>query len=466
MPQICPTCQKEFAHLAVHLNKKKKCSPPSDEPTIAVLVKKVDELAARLDDIEKRLNTVTEENTIVENDQNAISLFSGAGGDTCGIERAGLTVVAFNEFNDAATRTHLEMFPKSVQIVNAEGKSDIKKVPDSVFAAFKGKVNLVFAGFPCQGFSHAGKKKHDDTRNELVHEFARVARVIQPEWIIGENVKGLMSRKGKDPHGPADAPLRPVIDIIRDLFERTGYRITYKVIDVTEIGVPQHRKRLIIVGHRGTQYPHMPWESLTPASTPPKTSVRAFLDSHLRGAMEIPALYKPQEQPEYYWVPTTETEPVGAPHTNLVRLADGVRSPSKQERETDPTIAGHIVEPAGLISYGVRKGSYYGMILNPDTACNTIISNYNLCPRLFVGLYNPTTRKYYARCMTPKELGQIQGFPANYRWKGNEKEQIAQIGNAVPPPLAERIVRSLSRVEFKDTPQTAADTTTDESDDE
>jgi DNA (cytosine-5)-methyltransferase 1 len=106
------------------------------------------------------------------------------------------------------------------------------------------------------------------------------------------------------------------------------------------------------------------------------------------------------------------------------------------------------------------------MILNPDTACNTIISNYNLCPRLFVGLYNPTTRKYYARCMTPKELGQIQGFPANYRWKGNEKEQIAQIGNAVPPPLAERIVRSLSRVEFKDTPQTAADTTTDESDDE
>ena len=421
-----------------------------------------------MNDIVRSLGVRQEENTIVENAQHAISLFSGAGGDTCGIERAGFTVVAFNEFNDAATRTHLEMFPKSVAIVN-EGKSDIKKVPDSVFAAYKGKVNLVFAGFPCQGFSHAGKKKHDDARNELVHEFARVARVVQPEWIIGENVKGLLSRNGKDPHGPADAPLRPVIDIIRDLFERNGYRITYKVIDVTEIGVPQHRKRLIIVGHRGTQYPHMPWKSLAPASTRPRTSVRAFLDSHLRGAMEIPPLYKPQEQPEYYWVPTAETEPTGAPHTNLVRLAGGVRNPSKQERDTDPSLTGQIIEPAGLISYGVRKGGYHGMILNPDAACNTIISNYNLCPRLFVGLYNPTTRKYYARCMTPKELGQIQGFPADYRWQGDEKEQIAQIGNAVPPPLAERIVRSLSRVEFKDTPQladTEAAAEADESDGE
>ena len=55
--------------------------------------------------------------------------------------------------------------------------------------------------------------------------------------------------------------------------------------------------------------------------------------------------------------------------------------------------------------------------------------------------------------MTPKELGQIQGFPADYAWQGTEKEQIIQIGNAVPPPLGERIVKSLERVVFKDTPQ-------------
>jgi DNA (cytosine-5)-methyltransferase 1 len=59
--------------------------------------------------------------------------------------------------------------------------------------------------------------------------------------------------------------------------------------------------------------------------------------------------------------------------------------------------------------------------------------------------------------MTPKELGQIQGFPADYAWQGTEKAQIAQIGNAVPPPLAERIARSLDRVVFKTIPQLTTD---------
>jgi DNA (cytosine-5)-methyltransferase 1 len=104
------------------------------------------------------------------------------------------------------------------------------------------------------------------------------------------------------------------------------------------------------------------------------------------------------------------------------------------------------------------------MIVNPDTACNTIISTYNLCPRLFVGLYNASTGKYWIRCMTPKELGQVQGFPAEYAWQGPEKAQIAQIGNAVPPPLAERVARSLDRVVFKDTPQVADDVATDADD--
>ncbi len=386
--------------------------------------------------------------------KNAISLFSGAGGDTLGMERAGYKVVAFNEFKDAAIKTHKAVFPHSVMLVDpATNKTDIKKVPNSVFEAYKGQVSLVFAGFPCQGFSHAGKKKTDDKRNELVFEFARAAKLAEPKWIIGENVKGLLARKGKDPTQAADAPLRPVIDIIRDLLERTGYKITYKVIDVTEVGVPQHRKRLIIVGHRGTVYPHMPWEDLSSATTPPQTSIRSFLEPHLKDAMEIPALYRPAEQSAHYWIPTTETAATGTPHPNLALLVSGTRNPSSKEKKENPSIAKKIVEKDGLISFGVRKGGYHGMVVNPDNACNTIISTYNLCPRLFVGLHNDNAGKYWIRCMTPKELGQIQGFPADYAWQGTEKEQIIQIGNAVPPPLGERIVRSLERVVFKSIPQ-------------
>lgn len=475
VPKIhaCETCKEVFkrkSHLDDHLNKQKRCTPLT-EPTLASLQFQITNQLILYNELKATVDNLMNASVPVLPQLNAglkaISLFSGAGGDTLGIERAGYKVVAFNEFNEEATQTHKTVFTTSVLLTDpVSNKADIKKVPDTVFIQYKGHVNLIFAGFPCQGFSHAGKKKADDSRNELVHEFARAARLVEPEWIIGENVKGLLARKGKDPAQPADAPLRPVIDIIKDLFERTGYKITYKVIDVTEVGVPQHRKRLIIVGHRGAQYPHMPWDTLTAASTPVQTSIRPFLENHLTNAMELPALYRPAEQSAQYWISTTETVASGTPHPNLDRLVRGIRNPSTKEKNANSNLPAQIVEPAGLISFGVRKGGYHGMIVNPDTACNTIICNYNLCPRLFVGLYNATTRTYWIRCMTPRELGQIQGFPADYAWQGPEKAQIAQIGNAVPPPLAERIVKSLERVVFKTTPQLVDSVTEDESDEE
>jgi site-specific DNA-cytosine methylase len=181
--------------------------------------------------------------------------------------------------------------------------------------------------------------------------------------------------------------------------------------------------------------------------------------------MEIPVLYRPAEQGAHYWVSTTETVPTGTPHPNLALLVSGTRNSSSKEKKANPNIAPKFVEKDGLISFGVRKGGYHGMVVNPDVACNTIISTYNLCPRLFVGLHNPVTNKYWIRCMTPKELGQIQGFPADYAWQGTEKEQIIQIGNAVPPPLGERIVKSLERVVFKSTPQ-AVDGASDDAESE
>ncbi len=300
----------------------------------------------------------------------------------------------------------------------------------------------------CQGFSHAGKKRADDPRNELVHEFIRAARLVQPEWIIGENVKGLLSRNGVYP--PNTAP-RPVIQIIRDLFEAIGYKMTYRLIDTTEVGVPQVRKRLLYIGHRGDKFPHLPWEKLPrPAATP---TIRHILTPTLEGAMPFPALYKPSEQPARFWIPTTETAPSGTPHPNLSRLVGGIRNLSTKEK----TDLGHgpketvpHEEPEGLVSFGVRKSSYHGQILDPDAPSKTIICTYNQCPRLFVGLYNATENKYWIRCLTPTECGQIQGFPADYAWQGTNKDKIIQIGNAVPPPLATAVANLIKLATLKD----------------
>ena len=86
--------------------------------------------------------------------------------------------------------------------------------------------------------------------------------------------------------------------------------------------------------------------------------------------------------------------------------------------------------------------------------CKTIICTYGTCPRLFVGLYNPDEMKYWVRCLSVKELAQIQGFPAEYQWQGNEKEIITQIGNAVPPALC---IRSLPNIVYKDSIQADSD---------
>jgi len=387
----------------------------------------------------------------------ALSLFSGAGGDTCGLEQAGWNVTHFSEFNTSAIQTHERAFPHST-LLQTGTSTDIKQIPDDTFANLQGRIQLIFAGFPCQGFSHAGKKRADDPRNELVHEFVRATRLIQPEWIIGENVKGLLSRKGVY---PPNTEARPVIDIIRELFKDIGYHITYRVIDVREVGVPQFRKRLLLIGHKGaTDYPHAPWDTFL--SIPESLGIRHMLTPTLEGAMEFPPRYQPQEQSPHYWIPTTETNPTGKPHPNLERLVAGKRNLStKEKREANRGEDEKVeyIEPNGLISFGVRKSGYHGQILDPDAPSKTIICAYNQCPRLFVGLYNTTTKKYWIRCLTYEECAQIQGFDASYPWQGSVKDKMIQIGNAVPPPLARTIATMLPSITFHSTPQTAAEET-------
>lgn len=378
----------------------------------------------------------------------ALSLFSGAGGDTLGLERAGYRVVAFSEFKKPAIETHQAAFPHSTLLIHPEsGATDLTKIPDEVFEAYR-HVDLVFAGFPCQGFSHAGKKREEDPRNELVYQFARVVRIVQPRWIIGENVPGLLSRKGRD---PVTNESKPVIDIIRGIFEQIGYRLTYRVWKATANGVPQERKRLILIGAPS----HLGWPTLQalpvlPAlQAPPLPPVRPFLESHLKGAIAFPKENLPADLSPHYWIDTTEEKATGSPHPNLIRLVKGVRGLTKQEREESPEEKER-VNPGGLISFGVRKSPYHGQILDPDHPSKTIICTYGTCPRLFVGLRHTPTDTYWVRTLSVTELAQIQGFPKDYPWKGKEKEMITQIGNAVPPPLATAVVHSLANIVFQE----------------
>ena len=386
----------------------------------------------------------------------AISLFSGAGGDTLGMKNSGYNVIAFSEKDKSAIKTHLSAFPESVHIINSQTNDcDIKNLPNEAFSVYRNKLNVVFAGFPCQGFSNAGKKNSQDPRNELVYEFARVVDVTKPKWFIGENVPGLLSRTGKD---PITLNERPVIDIIRDIFFRIGYNIIYKLLNATDYGVPQERKRLIIIGtpieNGNPEFPENEknYENKNENKNENENEnlectigLKNILESHLEHAMVFPKENIPQNLSAHYWINTEETLPTGIPHPNLVRLVTGIKNLPKKEQNGEnksTTVEG------GLISFGVRKSPYHGQILDPLLPSKTIISTYNLCPRLFVGLYNVNTDTYWIRCLSVRELGQIQGFPKDYPWEGNISQVITQIGNAVPPPIITSVINSLSKIKF------------------
>lgn len=331
----------------------------------------------------------------------AISLFSGAGGDTLGMERAGLKVVAFSENNAKAVATHRTVWPES-KWLGESVKGDITKIPDSEFEAYTGKIFMMFAGFPCQGFSNAGKKAASDPRNRMFYEFLRAVRIVQPQWIMGENVAGLLTKKTDDGQSS-------VIDVIQQCFSEIGYPIVFNVYEMTSVGVPQSRKRIAIVGNRLS----IPFK--LPIFAEPKCGLLDIAEPSMEGALatnlEIPdeCLVKIPE----------EAEPTGTPHPYLV----------KKHGEN-------------LISFRKRDSPIHSEVLDLRKACKTLICAYTFQPRLYVGLVKPSGKKFI-RCLTIREAAQIQGFPADHAFSGSRDDAIKQIGNAVPAKFITRMVEAM-----------------------
>ena len=362
---------------------------------------------------------------------NAISLFSGMGGDTLGLINAGLIVQAFCEFTNTAIQSHTLNFPESILIrdldnTNKKDQTNITLIKDAVFEKYKGTIDLIFAGHPCQGFSNGGKKLPDDPRNTLFREFARVVKVISPKYIIGENVDGLLTRK------TIDGQL--FMDIIIKEFEVLGYTISYKVIHAVRYGIPQLRKRLVYVGIRNDlniiySFP----QPLNDGKTDLPNLVNIIKFSMV-GAIKIS-----KEDFDITLIP------------NECIITDL----NNEEDEVLETIhpylylktKSHNVEYKGrlfksLLSFGKRDSPNHAEIINILKPCKTIICSYDHQPRLYVPIRNK--HGYFIRCLLPDELKQIQGFPSDFQIYGNKKEQIKQIGNAVPPLLITHIVKQLT----------------------
>ena len=347
----------------------------------------------------------------------AASLFSGCGGDCVGMTEAGLHVSEYVELSPLFCETHDANFENCEKIGN-----DIQKISDETFREYKGKWKVLFAGFPCQSFSQGGKKDANDPRGQLFKDFVRVAKEAEPEYIIGENVKGLLTRTTNDGE--------LFIDVIVKEFEKIGYTCKYQVMKCEEYGVPQKRERLIIIGTRNN----------APLSFPEPSSERIGLQNivkfDLTNAIEVPKAYFdgiPSECILEQRDKRKKVEVTGKPHPYLKRMLEMGSITWEVKQKTKEF-------PHGF-SFGKRESPLHVEIVDIRNPSKTIICTYARQPRLFVPLKHKD--KYYLRCFLPDELKQIQGFPENYILKGKPSDQIVQIGNAVPPPLIERVVANI-----------------------
>lgn len=165
-----------------------------------------------------------------------LDLFAGIGGFRMGLESFGHECVGFCEIDKFARKSYKAIY-------NTEGEielHDITKVTDEEWRKFRGTVDIICGGFPCQAFSVAGKRKGflDETRGTLFFEVARATKEIKPSLLFLENVKGLLSHdKGRT--------FRTILSTLNEL----GYDAEWQILNSKDYGVPQNRERVYIIGH-------------------------------------------------------------------------------------------------------------------------------------------------------------------------------------------------------------------------
>lgn len=159
-----------------------------------------------------------------------LELFAGAGGTALGFDNAGIDHVMLTDWDRDSTDT-LKFNKPNWNVV----RDDIRNI------SFEGKeADIVEGGFPCQAFSYAGKKMgFSDVRGTMFFEFARCVKEVRPKFVMGENVRGLLTHENGN-------TLKTILDVLQDL----GYRVAYKILRAQYLDVPQKRERLIIMGVR------------------------------------------------------------------------------------------------------------------------------------------------------------------------------------------------------------------------
>jgi DNA (cytosine-5)-methyltransferase 1 len=172
-----------------------------------------------------------------------IDLFSGVGGISQGFHWAGFETVIANEFDPSIGEAFKINFPETHTIIGDVRKLDFKQIMLDQ-NIIPGEIDVIAGGPPCQGFSMANRKRiEEDERNLLFLEFVRAVKEFRPKCFLIENVMGMTAEKVA-----IKSMEKSVVDSMTEYFSEIGYRIAFKSFKAEEHGVPQMRRRVIVIG--------------------------------------------------------------------------------------------------------------------------------------------------------------------------------------------------------------------------
>lgn len=341
-----------------------------------------------------------------------IDLFAGVGGLSLGFEQVGFETVIANEYDASIAEAYIKNRRTSNMVVD-----DITKLKISeTFGKYRGSIDLVVGGPPCQGYSQKGQRKTiNDPRNFLFRYFVDVVKEVCPKYFVMENVPNLLTaEKGFFKQE------------LEKMFTDLGYTINAQVLCAADYGVPQNRHRAFVIGKRGD----------TPVAMPKKVDKRttiweaisdlAYLES---GEGEPISKYRNEPESDYQiQMRKNSTElhnHISTKHSKvaLERLA------------MIPPKGGKEFLPPEHLTKSIYSGTWERM--DADDISVTITTRFDTPSS------GKFTHPYLNRAITVREAARIQSFPDDFHFFGTKTSQMKQVGNAVPPMLARAVANAI-----------------------
>ena len=348
----------------------------------------------------------------------AVSLFAGAGGCSLGFQRYGVDILAAYDICKEAVDTYNYNFEGNKCKIEDLSACDFGAIRNEL-GLKKGELDIVIGGPPCQGFTTAGRRSEDDARNRLLANYVSALKEFYPRWFMMENVEGILTTTNGS----------FIVDCVQGMIS-LGYSVFMKKVYMQEYGIPQRRKRVIIIGNReGKTFDF------------PKPLAIASGRIYKNGTMTLRDAIGDIESVDMPEINHVRKEETGIQLQRIHLLQEGqtmkdlpkeLQHKSFAKRAARRVCDGMPSEKRGGSPSGLKRLIY-------DEPSLTITGS---ATSEFV---HPTQD----RMLTIRECARIQTFPDEFRFFGTDSQQLQQIGNAIPPLFANLMAEQIFNYDLK-----------------